>query len=301
MFQLSSCCNGVKVLVIGAKGMLGGYLVEIFSEGNEVLAWDRNDIDITDFHNSKFLILNSGAELLINAAAYNDVDRAESEPAKANQINGYAVGNLAKICFKLGIPLVHFSTDNVFDGEKKEGYQEADEPNPVSAYGRSKLLGERELLKNADKYYLIRLSRLFGKPAQSKTAKKSFVEVMLDLAQIKNEISVIDEEVSTFTYAYDLANHIKYILNQKMPYGIYHCVNSGGATWYEVAKEIFKIRGVTTKLNPVSSDDFSRLAKRPRFSILLNTKLPVMRSWQEALQEFLKSESGWVWKNKFDR
>ncbi|MBI4050818.1 MAG: dTDP-4-dehydrorhamnose reductase [Candidatus Doudnabacteria bacterium] len=280
----------MKILIIGSKGMLGQTLMEVFGSSSEVIGWDRDEVDLVEIKNQKSKIKNLEADLVVNAAAYNDVDRAEQEPEIAGAVNGYAVGNLAKICKELDIPLVHYSSDYVFDGVKKEGYVEADKPNPISAYGYSKFLGEQELQKNTDKFYLIRLSRLFGSEAQVIGAKKSFASKMLELAQKQKEIEVIDEELSCPTYAPDLAQKTREIVEAKLPFGIYHCPNSGNAvTWYGFAAEIFKIAVINVKLIPVPAERFPRPAKRPAFSVLLNTKLPPQRPWLEALQEYLSS------------
>jgi len=187
----------------------------------------------------------------------------------------------------LGISLVHYSTAYVFDGEKSEGYKEDDQPDPQSVYAASKYLGEQELHKNTDKFYLLRLSRLFGKQGLSVSGKKSFVKLMLDLAKTKTELEVVDEELSSSNYAPDLAGQTRYILEHSLPFGIYHCSNEGFATWYQMAEEVFKIKAIDVKLIPVPASRFPRPAKRPKFAILLNTKLPPIRSWQEALKEFL--------------
>lgn len=277
----------MKILVIGAKGMLGQELVQVMSEESEVTAWDREEIDITKAEEARYKIYDLRPEVIINAAAYNNVDKAESEPAVADEVNGYAVGTLAKICKGLDINLVHYSTEYVFDGEKKEGYLESDSPNPLSAYGRSKLLGEEELQKNTSKFYLLRLSRLFGKPALVEGAKKSFVETMLELSEKQKEIEVVDEEASSPTYAKDLAIRTRYILQEALPHGIYHCTNEGSCTWYGFAKAIFEMAGKNVKLKAVSSNKYTRPAIRPKYAVLLNTKLPPMRTWQEALREYL--------------
>ncbi|MDP3741215.1 MAG: dTDP-4-dehydrorhamnose reductase [bacterium] len=284
----------MKILIIGAKGMLGTQLVRVFSKDNEVVAWDREEIDITKNAECRMQILELKPGLLINAAAYNDVDGAEKKPDTANAINGHAVGQLAAVAANLDIPIVHFTTDYVFDGEKQQGYFESDKPNPISTYAQSKLLGEQELQKNTDKFYLIRLSRLFGSSplsplpdGEGNQRKKSFVSLMLELAKAKKEIEVVDEELSSPTYAPDLAERTKYIFENKLPFGIYHATNSGACTWYGLAREIFKIVGIDVKLVPVPASLFARPAKRPKYSILLNTKLPQMRSWQEALKEYL--------------
>lgn len=278
----------MKVLILGAKGMLGQELVKVFGNGHEVTGWDREEIDIIRNADCRIKIAELEPELVINAAAYNNVDGAESESEVANKINGYAVGYLAATCKELNISLVHYSTDYVFDGTKKNGYVESDTPNPVSAYGSSKFLGEQELQRQTDKFYLVRLSKLFG---QEGGGKKSFVSLMLDLAQTKTELDIIDEEVSCPTYARDLADRTKYVIENNLPFGIYHVTNSGGATWYEFAMEIFKIAEINVKLNPVSGEKFSRPAKRPQYGVLINTKLPKLRSWQEALREFLANNN----------
>lgn len=272
-----------RILTIGSAGMLGQALVAEFANSHEVIGWDHEDLDITQVESVQSKIKSLRPDLIINAAAYTDVDRAESEIEKANLVNGHAVGYLAAAAAELKIPIVHYSTEYVFDGESQSGYSEDALPNPVSAYGRSKLLGEDELKKNTDKYYLVRLSRLFGQGGK----KKSFVQIMLDLSQTRSEIDVVDEEQSSPTYAPDLAARTRYILEKKLPYGIYHGANSGSCTWYQFAGEIFKIKGINVKLNPVPAAHFPRPAKRPKYGILLNTKLPAQRPWQEALKEFL--------------
>ncbi|KKW29858.1 MAG: dTDP-4-dehydrorhamnose reductase [Parcubacteria group bacterium GW2011_GWA2_52_8] len=281
----------MKVLIIGAKGMLGQALVREFSDGNEVLGWDREQIDITVEQDLRLKIQDLRPELIINAAAYNDVDGAENDPAAAKAVNGYAVGNLARVSSELDVPLIHFSTDYVFDGAKKHGYDENADPLPISAYGESKFLGEQQLATNAARYYLIRLSRLFGAEAAAPGAKKSFVRVMRDLAGKREELEVVDEELSCPTYAPDLAKRTREIVASKAPFGIYHCPNSGETTWYGFAQEIFKVLKMDVRLKAVAASRFPRPAKRPAYSILLNTKLEPMRPWQEALSEFLISNS----------
>lgn len=200
-----------------------------------------------------------------------------------------AIGYLAREIRAIGGILVHYSTDYVFKGDKKEGYNELDKPNPQSAYAKSKYYGEQELQKNIDKFYLIRLSRLFGRPASSNLGKKSFVDLMLELSKTKKELNIVNEELDCPTYAPDLAARTKEIIEWKKPFSIYHVTNSGACTWYEFAKEIFTIKNINVKINHVQASFFPRLAKRPKYSILLNMKLPVMRSWKKALNEYLNN------------
>lgn len=277
----------MKIVIFGAKGMLGQELVKALSD-QEVLAWDKADCDITNQAEVESKIIAEQPGMIINSAAYNDVDGAETNKDTADSLNGYAVGYLAQAAKKVGAVMVHYSTDYVFRGDKKEGYSEEDRPEPVSAYGKSKFLGEQELLKNADKYYLIRLSRLFGNAAKIEGAKKSFVDKMLELAAVKKELDVVDEELSSPTYAPDLAKRTRELVEGKKDFGVYHGANSGACTWYGFAQEIFKIKGIKIKLNPVPASKFPRPAARPMYSILLNTKLSAARSWQEALRDYLK-------------
>ncbi|MFA5076361.1 MAG: dTDP-4-dehydrorhamnose reductase [Patescibacteria group bacterium] len=275
-----------KVLIIGAAGMLGQYLAKIFTNEDLYLV-DRDKLDIINPAAVLKLVRDLKPQVIINAAAYNAVDLAETDFVTAQQVNGYAVGSLAKAAKEVDAILIHYSTDYVFDGEKEEGYVETDLPNPISRYGQSKYLGEQELQENCDKYYLIRLSRLFGRVGDGVGVKESFVDKILKLTQNKSELEIIDEEVSSPTYAADLAEFTLALLVKGEPFGIYHGANSGSCTWFGLAQEVAKIRGIDIRLIPVSGAKLARTAKRPRYSILLNTKFIPMRSWHEALAEYL--------------
>lgn len=278
----------MRVLIIGAKGMLGAELVRTFSSaGHAVTAWDREEIDICNFSNSQLNDFN----LLINAAAYNNADKAEEEPDVADAINGHAVGRLAAACREQGIPLIHYSTDYVFDGKSRTPYTEDDIPNPQSVYARSKRLGETLLESSGADYWIIRTSRLFGRPAAAPGAKKSFPDLMIELAKIKRVFDLVDEEISSPTYARDLAERTLGIVRDREPFGIYHVANAGGCTWYEYGKTVFALSGIDVTCRPVSSSAYPRLAKRPMSSVLGTTKLPLLRPWQAALQEYLHRPS----------
>ena len=168
------------------------------------------------------------------------------------------------------------------------GFDENAKPKPVSNYGRSKLMGEKEVAKNAKNYYIIRLSKLFGKPAQSEAAKRSFFDVMLEVGKKNKEVKAVDEETSCFTYAPDLAKKTKEIIEAKKPSGIYHVVNSEPCTWYEAVLELYQQAKLKTKVVPVPGSEFPRPAQRPYFSVLLNTKLNPLRSYKDALREYMK-------------
>lgn len=282
-----------KVLITGAKGLLGPELVRVFREDNryEVFGWDVEDIDIGDEISVNEKIYELKPDIIINAAAYNAVDKIEEPEGSeiAKRINGLAPGYIARVASKLNAIMVHFSTDYVFDGSNREGYNESSVPNPISKYGETKYMGEVELKKNTEKYYLIRLQKMFGKPSNNPNAKKSFFETMLNLAKTQEVIKVVDDELSNFTYAPDLASRTKFLVEGSLPFGIYHITNEGApVTWYGAAKVLFEMAGIKdVKLIPVSPDEFPRPARRPRYSILINTKLEPLRSWPDALKEFL--------------
>jgi dTDP-4-dehydrorhamnose reductase len=305
-----------KVLIIGAKGMLGQELAKTFRKDKayEITTWDREDLDIVNQGQVNKKITELKPDIIINSAAYNAVDKAEEkeEFEIAKKINGLAPGYLAKAAKKIGAIFVHYSTDYVFDGDLEKilepegcthicatcslhndfvpqfGYNENAKTHPISNYGKSKLLGEKEIEKIKSKYYIIRLSKLFGKPGMGEGAKKSFFDVMLDLGKKHKEIKVVDEEISCFTYAPDLAKKTKEIIEAKKTPGIYHVTNSGACTWYEAVLELYKQAKIKTKVIPVSSSEFPRPAKRPAFSVLINTKLNPLRSYQLALMDYLR-------------
>ncbi len=275
------------VLLLGAKGMLGGQLRKIFPES---LAWDREDADVTNFLElrEKIIALPKAPEAIINCVAYNDVDGAEENKDLALRLNTEVPGVLAGICQELAIPLVHFSTNYVFDGQKGE-YAESDVPNPLSEYAKSKYEGELEIQKHTDRFYIIRTAVLFGPKGESELSKKSFIDIMLALAEKTTTIKAVENEINSLTYVTDLAEQVAKMLQDKSPYGIYHITNSGHASWYELAKETFSITGKNIEVVPVPSSEFPRKAVRPQKSVLINTKLPAMRTWQKALHEFLTS------------
>lgn len=284
-----------KVLILGSNGTLGQALVGEFEKAScQVFAWNRSELDITDKLAGKDKISKLSPDIIINATAVNAVDDIETDDnifESAKKVNGEAVGFLAQVANDLKIPLVHYSTDYVFNGDKKDGYTENDAPSPISRYGQTKLMGEEEVLKRAEKYYLIRVSRLFGKAGESQKSKMSFVDLMLDLVlnKKKEHLNVVDEEVSAPSYAPDVAKFTREILEKEMEWGIYHGTNDGGCSWYDFAKKIFKIKNIKVNLTPVKSDFFPRPAKRPNYSVLLNTKTLKQRGWEEALEEYLNN------------
>jgi len=282
----------MSILIIGSGGNLGSKLKNLTVEAHGVICWDREDIDVTNGDEVRKKINTVNPRVIINATGFNNVDACEevSKFKLAKKVNGEAVGYLAQAALDISAVLVHYSSDYVFSGDDEKGYNEEAEPKPINKYGKSKLMGEQEILKLKElglKYYLIRTSKLFGSQATSQSAKPSFFDIMLKLAKTKKEIKVIDEEVSCFTYTKDLAEATKALIEDNKETGIYHIVNSNPCTWYEAAQELFKLARIDVKINPVTADKFSRPAKRPKYSVLLNTKLKPMRDWKEALEDYI--------------
>jgi dTDP-4-dehydrorhamnose reductase len=279
----------MKVLILGAKGMLGQELIKVYSDC-QVLAWDREECDITDEKEIKKKIKKAEPDLVINAAAYNNVDAAEGEGRDlCYLLNRDAPGYIAEAAKELSVPFVQYSTDYVFDGQNQNGYKEDDPTSPISEYGRSKAEGEKRIQEIHDQVYIIRPSRIFGQMGTGEGVKESFVDLMLRLSQERDQFDMVDEELTSPTYAPDLARRTREIAENHSP-GIYHGASEGACTWYQFASEIFKQVGRTDiRLNKVGSGHYPRPAKRPACSWLLNTKLPPARSWQEALAEYLGS------------
>lgn len=307
-----------KLLIIGSHGMLGQESVRVFSADRDyaVTAWDKPEIDITDPRQVARKIAELRPAVILNAAAYNAVDKCENnseEYALAKKLNGSAPGYLAKAAQKIGATLVHFSSDYVFDGRPEIdlepsgcthscgscrlhenfapliGFKEDAKPKPLSNYGKSKLMGEKAVAKGTKKHYILRLSKLFGQPGSVPDAKRSFFDVMLEAGRKNKSVKAIDEETSCFTYAPDLARKTKELIEAGKPFGIYHIINSHPATWYEAAVELFRLAGLKTKVIPISSEEFPRPAERPFLSTLLNTKLNPLRDYREALRDYLKT------------
>lgn len=273
-----------KILIIGAKGMLGTDLMNAFEKDNnyEVFGWDKDEIDITkeDMVNEKISKLNP--DIVISSAAFTDVDGCEENEGACMEVNGYAVGKLARACSKNNSILVHYSTDYIFDGKKSEGYMEDETKiKPINMYGKSKALGEKEISENTSAYYIIRTSWLYGRNG------KNFVDTMLELSKNNDSLKVVNDQHGKPTYTKDLAKRTKEILDNKESYGIYHVTNEDETTWCGFAKEIFRQSGIDIKVSPCDSDEFPRPAKRPEYSSLMNTKLDKMRPWQEGLKDYL--------------
>jgi len=282
----------MKILLLGKSGMLGSAFMDFFvgMVGLELHAFNHEELDVTAVEKMHEKFLEIKPALVINCTAYTAVDDAEKNRDLAFNLNAEAVGKMAEYCKEIGAILIHFSTDYVFDGTKKSGYLENDETGSINIYGESKLAGEKLIEQNCDKYFIIRTSWLFGGHG------KNFVDTMvkLGMAAVENnsELKVVNDQIGSPTYTHDLVNSMieNFIENENLPsFGIYHLTNSGTCSWYDFAKKIFEIKKMSVKVLPVTTDQFPRPAKRPSYSVLLNTKVTAMRSWEEALNAYLEN------------
>jgi dTDP-4-dehydrorhamnose reductase len=278
-----------RVLVTGAKGMLGLDVTDVFRETYEVYGRDIDDFDITRDKETMDAIKRIRPNIVIHAAAYTDVDGSETHFELAQSVNGGGTKNVASACGELGSKMVYISTDYVFDGTKSGAYSEEDATCPINAYGRSKLEGERWVRTLVDQCIIVRTAWLFGRGGNN------FVKTILKLATEKGALSVVNDQVGSPTYAVDLGRAI-YVLVEKGCKGIYHITNGETCSWYEYTQEILAISGLSNILvHPISSDQLKRAAKRPRNSVLDRGKFERetgyrMRAWKEALRDYLKRE-----------
>lgn len=277
----------MKIVITGANGMLAKAVIKRF-ENEELILAGSKELDITNSKKVKEFINECKPEVIINCAAYTAVDKAEEEIELARKVNCEGPRNLAIESNRNNSIFVHISTDYVFGGglSLQKTYKEDDVKAPVTAYGITKLEGEKEVYKNANKYYILRTAWLYGEG-------NNFVRTMIKLGKEREEINVVADQYGSPTYTIDLADIIYKILEKKIPYGIYHTTNEGFTTWYEFAKEIFRKTNIKCKINPVTSEEFPRPAKRPKNSMLSKEKIikeginiPI---WQDGLERYLKS------------
>ncbi|PKL66226.1 MAG: dTDP-4-dehydrorhamnose reductase [Methanobacteriales archaeon HGW-Methanobacteriales-1] len=276
----------MKVLIIGSEGMLGHDLVEILSKENEISTTTIDTLDITDIEKTIETVKNINPDVVVHAAAFTDVNESETKKDLAYKVNGIGTRNVAVACKESNSALVYICTDYVFDGEKGISYQEYDQTNPLSIYGKTKLQGETYIRDILSKFYIVRTSWLYGYHGPN------FVTTMFKLAETMDTISVVNDQIGSPTYTLDLAIAISKLI-KKPTYGIYHITNSGECSWYEYAKEIFEMAGITIEVKPVSTEEYPQPAPRPKYSVLENYNwkmegFPEIRNYKDALQEYMK-------------
>lgn len=275
-------------LITGCNGQLGRALNELLADNREIRI-KNTDVDTLDICNLEAVRAMTAAvkpDVIINCAAHTAVDRCETDRDNAYNINANGPKNLAIAAEENGASIVQVSTDYVFDGNSQKPYYEEDAVNPQSVYGSTKLAGEQEVAKAANRYYIVRTAWLYGEG-------KNFVRTMLNLAKTNNRITVVNDQFGSPTTALELAKAILYIL-ENGEYGIYHATCEGMTSWYEFACRIFKEAGVEIEVVPVSSEEYKTEAKRPKYSVLENAHLKrinyTMKNWEDALVEYLEKE-----------
>jgi len=273
----------MKLMLFGSKGMLGSDLCKLLSKDYTLFSYTKEELDITDSLRLQEKILQVKPEIVINCAAYTNVEGCESNFEQALEVNANAVREIAKNCKQIGAILIQISTDYVFDGCLLEGYKENDKTNPLNKYGITKLKAEKYIQNILEKHYIVRSSWLFGKNG------KNFVRTIINLLKVKEILSVVDDQRGCPTYTEDLSKGIKELFEGDYPYGIYHINNKGNCSWYRFALEIANSQDFDLdKVVPVTSKEYPTAASRPKCSILLNTKHNIeMRFWKEALKAYL--------------
>jgi dTDP-4-dehydrorhamnose reductase len=273
----------MKVLVTGAGGMLGQDVVRAAEFVNhEVVALGHADLDVTRPRAVRAVMESERPDAVINCAAYTKVDAAETDAATAGEINGAGAGILAAEAADIGAAIVQPSTDYVFDGGKRSPYIESDPTDPLSAYGRSKLAGEREVAAQNDRHFIVRSSWLFG------AGGENFVETMLKLAGDLSQIVVVRDQIGSPTYTGHLADALVRLIDME-DYGIHHIAGGDQCSWYEFAVEIFRQTGTDVRVFSCTTEEFPRPAQRPPYSVLGTERdYPiVLPDWQEGLASYL--------------
>ncbi len=279
----------MRILVIGANGQLGSDIVKAL-HSKEVIPLTHKDIEIADEASIKRAMGIHNPQVVISTAAYHKVTDCERNEVKSFEVNAIGAKNLANVCQGKDAVLVYISTDYVFDGEKKTPYLESDRPGPLNTYGISKLAGEYYIRYIWPKHFIIRTSGLYGS-AKCRAKGGNFIDLMLRLAQERDEIQVVDDEVLTPTYTKDLALQIRGLI-QTDYFGLYHITNNGACSWYGFAQKIFELSHLKVNLKKTTVEKLGTEIKRPRYSVLRNYALQRigmdnMRRWEEALKAYL--------------
>lgn len=268
-----------KLLITGAQGQLGQALQAQFSDHN-VIGWDIQNLDICRLEQVRKAVNHLRPDIVINAAAFTQVDQAETHQEAAYRGNALGPRNLALATKEMNIPLVHFSTDYVFDGRQSRPYHEFDRPNPLSIYGQSKLAGEKEVQKGNRRHFIVRTAWLYH------IVGKNFPQTILRLAQ-QEQVRVVNDQFGSPTYCPHLAQAVSRLLETDA-YGTYHLAGSGGTNWYDFTKNLYQARGIRTAVVPIATSEYPLPAPRPAYAVLATLQDPsiTLPPWEEGVREF---------------
>ena len=278
----------MKVLVTGVKGQLGFDVVrELEKRGHTAVGVDIDEMDITDAAAVERVLTETQPEAVIHCSAFTAVDRAEDETELCRRVNVEGTKNIAKICKKLDCRMLYLSTDYIFSGDGERPWEPDDEASPLNAYGQSQYDGELALKKYVEKYFIVRISWVFG------INGNNFIKTMLRLGRENGAVKVVDDQIGSPTYTYDLSRLLVDMIESDR-YGAYHATNEGICSWYEFAKEIFRAAGMNdVSVTPVKSGEFPVKAKRPKNSRMSKEKLvangfTLLPAWQDAVARYMK-------------
>jgi dTDP-4-dehydrorhamnose reductase len=285
----------MKIMVLGAAGQLGRRLC-LALPGN-IVGFTRTHADLTEPLQLRSAFERHRPEVVVNAAGFTEVDRAEAEPAAAFAVNASAMRDLAILCRDFDCALIHFSTNYVFGAEAERAvpYAESDAPGPINVYGDSKLLGEEHIRSLWPRHFILRTAGLYGTSLEG-SGRVNFVATMLRKARAGTPIRVVSDQICTPTSAADLADAVRELLGSEA-YGLYHLTNAGDCSWHEFAQAIFALSGRPARLEPIRSHEYAALAARPRYSVLANARwienrFAPLRPWREALAHYLAENGG---------
>lgn len=282
----------MKVAVIGANGQLGSDVVAAFTaKGDKVYALNHADIEITDIDSASRCFRQLQPQLIVNTAAMHHVEKCEQDPSNAYIVNALGPRNLALLARETGATLMHVSTDYVFDGHKRSPYEESDLPLPLNVYGNTKLAGEYFVRSMAEKHFVVRTSGLYGRKSCRGKGGLNFIELMLKLARERGEVRVVDSEIVTPTSTAELAEQMVH-LSRSDCYGLFHATAEGFCSWYEFAREIFRLTDTTVNLMVAGPNEFPAKVPRPKYSVLENHELKnkglnIFTPWQNGLSRYL--------------
>jgi len=278
----------MRVLVTGARGLLGSAIVREFDDA-ELHAFSHQELDVADEAAITEAARSIHPDVIINCAAYNDVDRAETEAETALRVNAFGVLGLARAAAELGATLVHYSTDFVFDGLSDRPYTEDDRPNPRGLYAASKLLGDW-FAADAPRAYVLRVESLFGHPGPT-AVRRGSLGTIIDRIRAGEEVPVFVDRTVSPSYTEDVARATRAVIDRGLPPGLYHCVNDGYTTWADIAGEAARLLGLSWRMKPLTLETAALTVPRPRFCAMSPAKLAaagiIMPRWEEALERYL--------------